>query len=53
MRGFKQRMDELNYFLKDMKAPEELAARAREHVRSTRGLYKKLSCACRKVRSQK
>ena len=37
------RMDELYYFLKDMKAPEELSIRAREHFRSTRTLYKKMS----------
>ena len=39
---YKQRMDELNYFLRDMKAPRDLAVRAREHCRSTRGLFKKL-----------
>ena len=38
---YKQRMDELNYFLRDMQAPRELAVRAREHCRSTRGLFKK------------
>jgi uncharacterized membrane protein YgcG len=38
---YKQRMDELNYFLRDMKAPRDLAVRARDHCRSTRGLYKK------------
>ena len=38
---YKQRMDELNYFLRDMNAPSEVAVRAREHCRSTRGLFKK------------
>lgn len=38
---YKQRMDELNYFLRDMQAPQDLAIRAREHCRSTRGLFKK------------
>ena len=34
-------MDELNYFLRDMQAPRELAVRAREHCRATRDLFKK------------
>ena len=34
-------MDEVNYFLRDMQAPRELAIRAREHCRSTRSLFKK------------
>ena len=38
---YKQRMDEVNYFLRDMNAPRDLAVRAREHCRSTRGLHKK------------
>ena len=38
---YKQRMDELNYFLRDMQAPRELAVRAREHCRATRDLFKK------------
>ena len=39
---YKQRMDELNYFLRDMQAPTDLARRAREHCRATRSLFKKM-----------
>ena len=42
-KDYKARMDELNYFLRDMSAPRDLAVRAREHCRSTRSLFKKFS----------
>ena len=40
---FKQKMDELNYFMTDMNIDQSLRVRAREYFRQTRDLRKKLS----------
>ena len=40
---FKQKMDELNYFMTDMNIDQTLRVRAREYYRQTRDLRKKLS----------
>ena len=40
---FKQKMDELNYFMKDMNITRSMRVRAREYYRQTRDLRKKLS----------
>ena len=38
---FKQKMDELNYFLEDVGAPQPIRVRTREYFRLTRDLRKK------------
>ena len=40
---FKQKMDELNYFMGDMHITQAMRVRAREYFRNTRDLRKKLS----------
>lgn len=40
---FKQKMDELNYFMLDMNITQTMRVRAREYFRNTRDLRKKLS----------
>ena len=42
---FKQKMDELNYFMLDMNISQPMRVRAREYFRNTRDLRKKLSYA--------
>jgi len=42
---FKQKMDELNYFMGDMHISQTMRVRAREYFRNTRDLRKKLSYA--------
>ena len=43
MTEFKQKMDELNYFMFDMNISQTMRVRAREYFRNTRDLRKKLS----------
>ena len=42
---FKQRMDELNFFLREERVPQPLCVRARDHLRATRQMAKRSSYA--------